>query len=414
MFVLIRKGMIANAKENSLQTKEISIVKSVLEREQDEIEIISNTTNKAIEIISDTINNEIFLAQLIIFQSHALNLLTSLKMKYIQITSVLEQAKLGLPSVLLISHAELREQIRDIKRKHNILSPVFDENEVHFYYSIPIVKMVWTGTLDVYIRIPLVNHGKTYQISPVNKAESGLLAREDYILTSRDGKTFRFLTDAELQKCLQVHSSFITDLRIVESDLHTLKCDHLGCAGKNTNGILEIRELTSESFAYSTSEPFEASLVCDSGHHPVSLPARGFFSLPVDCALTSNLFSIDRYPQEFNQDMKNGVQEFKVQELTDPKDMIDPHAIVKKIEMSKLKRTINQHISDLAKALNESTRIQRTFNQSLDEMTFQLSNMMMMHYCTYGGFGAGFLIIIIVLSCCFCYLCKQLSRKVNA
>ena len=413
MFVLMRRQLIDSGKAQKFTNKEISIIKSVLEKEQSEIEIISNSTNAAIEVLKDTISNDIFIAQLITFQSHSLNLLTSLKMKILQITTVMEQAKLGMPSILLISHSELREQIRNIKRKHNILSPVFDENEVHFYYSIPIVKMVWTGTLNVFIRIPLVNHGKTYEISPVNKAEAGYLAREDYILTSRDGKTFRFLTDAELQKCLQVHSSFITDLRVVESDLHSLECDHLGCSGKNANGIFEIRELTSESFAYNTAEAFEASLVCDSGHHPVKFPPRGFFSLPTDCALTSNLFSIDRYPREIMNEGTNGVEKFHVQELLSTNQTIDPDALVKKIEITKFKQEIDDGISHLESYIAKNKEIQKRQNETINEMSLQLENMMLMHYGSFGGLGLGMIICLTVLLCCFCYLCRQLERKVN-
>ena len=412
MFSLIRTALRDHAKLSANNQKEIALLQSALEREQVEIEVVTNTTNKIIDKVQSTISNEIYLSALLTFRSHTMPVLSGLRVRLSKITSVMEQAKLGMPSINLVDHAEFRRQIRKIKQKHRILSPVFDENEVHLYYSIPIVKMIWTGTLDIYVRIPLVNHGKTYEISPINKAStSQSLAREDYILTARDGKSFPFLTDAELQKCLKVHSSFISDLRVVESDLHTLNCTNLGCSGRNSNGIIEIRELTTESFAYSTSDPFEASLVCDSGHHPVKLPARGFLTLPTDCALTCNLFSIDRYPQNFDTKSNiNGIGTFSVEKIPE----VEKPEPISSVDISEMKSGVEHSLSQLDQLREESIRIQGHFNATLADLSNTIAYAYYYQYGAAGGVGITFLILIFVLSCCFWQVCKKLGKKMNA
>lgn len=112
-----------------------------------------------------------------------MTILTKLHQKIGTITKIMEQAKIGLPSIKLISFREFKKVIHTIEQQQKILSPVFDESEVHLYYAIPIVKMIWTGSLNIYIRIQLVNHENKYDISPINRAANLDLSKFDYILT---------------------------------------------------------------------------------------------------------------------------------------------------------------------------------------------------------------------------------------
>ena len=211
---------------------------------------------------------------------------------------------------------QFRDHIRSIKHKERILSPIFSPSEAQLYFTLPLVRMAWEEkVIKFYIRVPLVDFAKRYEISPINKAASNKLSTYDYILTSRDGKYFRFLSDSELKNCIKTKGQFISDLRIVQSSLRMLECNHLGCTGKNDNGPFEITQLTATTFAYSSKDSQNATLLCNKTRKQVYLPREGFITIPADCSLMSNLFEIDFFPQDVSfQELAAGM-EFAVSEL---------------------------------------------------------------------------------------------------
>ena len=384
--------------------KEITLLGSSLEKEQKEIDI----SGKAIESVTNdfrkfaTAENSVHSVVDFHAKCDALNF--QLRSKARRIKHAIELGTERRASIDLIPMTEFRAQIKTIKHKQAILSPIFSPKEAQLYFTLPLVRMVWKDeTVQFYIRIPLVDFAKRYEISPINKASSNKLSNYDYILTSSDGKYFRFLSDAELKNCIKTKGQFISDLRIVQSSLRMLDCNQLGCTGKNDNGPFEITQLTTNTFAYSSSIEQNATLLCKKSRERAFLPREGFITIPADCSLMSNLFDIDFFPQDESFQKLSSHMKFAVSELK-----IDLSTSEGKwhLGLDKLKMDVHSNAAQMDEVKLDMQTHMGEMSADLDALH---SDNEYLQSQVYGGIGiAGFLTIcFIIAGICLCRFLKR-------
>ena len=265
-------------------------------------------------------------------------------------------------------------------------------------------------TVQFYIRIPLVDFAKHYEISPINKALSNKLSNYDYILTSSDAKYFRFLSDAELKNCIKTKGQFISDLRIVQSSLRMLDCNQLGCTGKNDNGPFEITQLTTNTFAYSSSIEQNATLLCKKSRERAFLPREGFITIPADCSLMSNLFDIDFFPQDESFQKLSSHMKFAVSELK-----IDLSTSEGKwhLGLDKLKMDVHSNAAQMDEVKLDMQTHMGEMSADLDALH---SDNEYLQSQVYGGIGiAGFLTICFIITgiCLCCFLKRRFATFVK-
>ena len=392
-------GHTRNALED--QQNEIKLLSSTSEKEQNEIvksgKAIESVTNRFMKFSS----SENSVDSVVDFHAKCDVLNFQMRNKAKDIKHAIEMGTEGRPSVDLIHMDEFRAHIKTIKHDQKILSPIFAPDEAQLYFTLPLVRMRWeNNVVRFFVRIPLVDFSKRYEISPINKATSNKLSNYDYILTSTDGKYFRFLSDAELKSCIKTKGQFISDLRVVQSSLRMLNCNLLGCTGKNDNGPFEITQLTATSFAYSSNIDQNATLLCNKRRERVFLPKEGFITIPHDCSLMSNLFDIDFFPTDasfakLTNKMKFAVSKLDIDESTKEGQW--------HLGLDKLSADVNSNMLKLDDAKNEWRRNMGEISQDLTALN---ADTKFLQNQVYGGIGvAGFFMICLIVAgislCCF-------------
>ena len=393
------------------QQKEIKLIGSTLDDEQKEID----KSGKALEHITNHFlkfaGSENSLDTVIDFNAKCNVLTYQMGDKLQDIKHAIEMGTEGRASIDLIPMDEFRKHIREIKHNEKILSPIFNPAEAQLYYTLPLVRMLWeNNVIRFYIRVPLVDFSKRYEISPINKATSNKLSNYDYILTSSDGKYFRFLSDAELKNCIKTKGQFISDLRVVQSSLRMLDCNQLGCTGKNDNGPFEITQLTTTTFAYSSNIDQNATLLCKKHRKRVYLPREGFITIPATCSLMSNLFDIDFFPQDVAFEKITGKTAFTVSELH-----ADFNTSEGKWHLGLQKLKLDVH-SNMAKLDVVEGNYENHMKELSQDLTALHADAKFLQSQVYGGLGvAGFLVIAFMIGgvCLCCFLKKRFATFVK-
>ena len=383
------------------QQKEIKILSTTLEDEQKEIEKSGKDILSLVTHFKDSYNEQTALTTIIDFNAKCNLINFQIRMNTEKIRKSIEMGTERRASIDLVNMKSLRSHILDIKHKEKILSPIFSPAEAQLYFTLPLVTMTWSqNVIKFFLRVPLVDFSKRYEISPINKASSTKLSSYDYILTSSDGKYFRFLSDVELKNCIKTKGQFISDLRMVQSSLRMLNCNQLGCTGKNDNGPFEITQLTATTFAYSANTDQNATLLCNRNRSRVYLPREGFITIPADCSLMSNLFEIDNFPQDksflrLSQHLKFAVSELEADFNTSEGQW--------HLGFNKLKNDVHLNMAELdlvkVKVSNDFGRL-KTDLADLEKINTFLQSQI------YGGIGVSGAILILLLIlgislCCF-------------
>jgi hypothetical protein len=406
MVAKIEQALALTQNQTKNEQKQVATIEAITKDEQTEISQVT----RAVKSLANRYDKEQdagnALALIMAFRSKANKVILNINKKVTDLYQIVEAAKNGKPSIKLISRQALRNQIERMQSRNEFLAPVFGPKETGYYFAMPIVKMVWSNKkLHVYIRIPLVDFSRKYEISPIDALQKE--NRFDYILSSKNRKLFRLIKAEELEKCIKIGNSFISNLRVVESQLHELTCNLLGCRGTNSNGPIAITEITTTTFSYTTDQEFHATLLCHTSHRAVKMPSSGFITIPTICTLTSNLFTIDQYPTQSTFSTKKAEYDFSVTEFKDTV-MIKEEKL--NLNLTDLSKNITKSWKKMDQLQLDQSILSSQVNKKITEITNERKTL---QAAMYGGFGGSALILIIMLIAviiCFCKICKRIPK----
>lgn len=226
---------------------------------------------------------------IIIFETKANFLLSSLESKTLFATLALSDARHGYLHPSLITVDKLEKQINMISATSKTLSPIIDAKNSHKYFLLPITKAAITTTkIRFIIAIPLVNFDHKMQITRVPyKAKITHDITPEFILSNPSLDFFVTANNNDMSSALKISNVglllrerfFEISLDPTSTPLETIK-----------HSVLTRQSHT--SFRYSFERNTTAKIVCEKMTSIKSLPKSGLLNIPENCMVSSNLFHI--------------------------------------------------------------------------------------------------------------------------
>ena len=242
---------------------------------------------------------------ILIFRSHATLSLTKIEYFVLKCESIIQEGKNGQISMDLVSIDELKSITEDINKKEQMLAPIFMGKQVERYFGLTLAKVIISnGVITGFIRIPLVNFNDRYTVRPV---KNNINDKEiNFLVTRKDQKSFRIISNTQVERSLQSGKMLISDLRKVEQHMANISCSKQGCDIPVSNIL--IQEINMESFSFVATQKINIHIICGEAEDHATLPLQGFMHVPKECSVDSKEFSIAKVNvingKKINESMK--------------------------------------------------------------------------------------------------------------
>jgi hypothetical protein len=274
-----------------------------------------------------------------------------------QIERVLDKSDSKMLARSAISVTALSEIIDRIFLESRNSTPVFQQGDCHYYYSLPLAHS-WVSENEKFLmtllQVPIAHVGQTNSLTvldPLNKIFGDL----PMAVVNTASNYFRYLSLSDVDNCHHLTSHLLCmkrEIRIVPA--HGCSMELANCKVWATHVV---HDLTNTEIMLILSEEMTATMACDNKTDvSIELPLRSIMRLSINCRISTNSFIIQKVSYRHLADetvdsfKDNPIQILKDDELLRRK--LNVHSDIPASEIPKLKTLIenNKDLMDQIKS----------------------------------------------------------------